>query len=162
MTTINEFANDLERRAAGFRSRGDVIFNGMIMADELQSWAEKAAAISPPEPTEDQRYAKDIADWCQRSLDTARLTGHLETRPFVQNVELIIKALRAYAMPLQDHARDEEIKRLRDVLNGIAGYCSSDGLPVNRTTLVRIRHTAEQALRVRAPMVAEHQPSGAK
>ena len=45
------------------------------------------------------RYAQDIADWCQRELDTARLTGHLETRPLVQNIDLIIVALRAYEGP---------------------------------------------------------------
>lgn len=45
------------------------------------------------------RNAQDIADWCQRSLDEARRSGHLETRPFVQNVELIILALRAYDGP---------------------------------------------------------------
>jgi hypothetical protein len=45
------------------------------------------------------RYAQDVADWCQRSLDDARKHGRLETRPFVQNVELIILALRAYDGP---------------------------------------------------------------
>lgn len=44
-------------------------------------------------------YASDVADWCQRELDKARETGTIVTRPFVQNVELIIKALRAFATP---------------------------------------------------------------
>lgn len=47
-------------------------------------------------PRKMDRYAQDVADWCQRSLDDARKNGRLETRPFVQNVELIIAALRAY------------------------------------------------------------------
>lgn len=41
-------------------------------------------------------YARDVADWCQRSLDDARKSGRLETRPFVQNAEMIIAALRTY------------------------------------------------------------------
>lgn len=45
----------------------------------------------------ERTYAKDVADWCERELENARVTGHLETRPLVQNVELIIKALREYA-----------------------------------------------------------------
>ena len=44
-----------------------------------------------------RRAARNVAAWCQRELDTARATGHLETRPLVQNVELIIEALREYA-----------------------------------------------------------------
>lgn len=48
--------------------------------------------------TGERRYAKDVADWCQRELDTARRTGNLETRPLVQNIELIIKALRAFSV----------------------------------------------------------------
>lgn len=54
------------------------------------------------------RYAQDIADWCQRSLDEARRSGHLETRPFVQNVELIILALRAYDGPDPKRAIDDD------------------------------------------------------
>lgn len=44
-------------------------------------------------------------------------------------------------------AKDVEIERLRAALNGIVGYCSCDELPVNRGTLIPIRHAAEQALR---------------
>ncbi len=46
---------------------------------------------------EDRRYAVDVADWCARELAKARETGSLETRPFVQNADLIIAALREYA-----------------------------------------------------------------
>ena len=42
-------------------------------------------------------YAKDVADWCERELKKASESGHLETRPFVQNAVLIIAALREYA-----------------------------------------------------------------
>lgn len=45
----------------------------------------------------DRRYATDVADWCARELATAKDTGCLETRPFVQNADLIIAALREYA-----------------------------------------------------------------
>lgn len=45
-------------------------------------------------PTVDKaRTARDVADWCRRELDTAKKTGNLETRPFVQNAALIIEAL---------------------------------------------------------------------
>ncbi len=44
-----------------------------------------------------RRAAKDVADWCERELIKAKETGSLETRPFVQNVDLIIAALREYA-----------------------------------------------------------------
>ena len=47
---------------------------------------------------DERRYAKDVADWCERELVSARRTGHLETRPFVQNAVLIIAALREYAV----------------------------------------------------------------
>jgi len=45
----------------------------------------------------DRAYAKDVAEWCERSLSEARRVGYLDTRPFVQNVQLIICALREYA-----------------------------------------------------------------
>ena len=48
--------------------------------------------------SEDRAYAKDVADWCERELIAARTSGNLETRPFVQNAQLIINALRAYAL----------------------------------------------------------------
>lgn len=45
---------------------------------------------------DERRYANDVADWCERELVKARETGNLETRPFVQNADLIIAALREY------------------------------------------------------------------
>lgn len=44
-----------------------------------------------------RKYAGEVADWCARELAKARETGDLETRPFVQNADLIIAALREYA-----------------------------------------------------------------
>ena len=47
---------------------------------------------------EDRAWAAEVADWCARELEEARLrSGTLETRPFVQNADLIIAALREYA-----------------------------------------------------------------
>jgi len=47
---------------------------------------------------EDRAWAAEVADWCARELEEARLrSGMLETRPFVQNADLIIAALREYA-----------------------------------------------------------------
>jgi hypothetical protein len=46
---------------------------------------------------EDRRYAVEVADWCARELAKARENGSLETRPFVQNADMIIAALREYA-----------------------------------------------------------------
>ena len=46
---------------------------------------------------DERRSAGEIADWCARELATAKTTGNLETRPFVQNADLIIAALREYA-----------------------------------------------------------------
>lgn len=46
--------------------------------------------------TADRKYASDVADWCARELAKARTSGDLETRPFVQNADLIIAALREY------------------------------------------------------------------
>lgn len=45
----------------------------------------------------DRAAARDVAEWCARELAKARRTGDLETRPFVQNADLIIAALREYA-----------------------------------------------------------------
>lgn len=45
---------------------------------------------------EERKYALDVAEWCARELNTARSTGDLETRPFVQNADLIIAALLEY------------------------------------------------------------------
>lgn len=44
-----------------------------------------------------RKYAGEVADWCARELAKARASGDLETRPFVQNADLIIAALREYA-----------------------------------------------------------------
>jgi len=45
----------------------------------------------------DRAYAAVIADWCARSLAEAKESGAFDTRCFVQNVDLIIAALREYA-----------------------------------------------------------------
>lgn len=45
----------------------------------------------------DRAAAKDVAAWCARELKRARENGYLETRPFVQNADLIIAALLEYA-----------------------------------------------------------------
>lgn len=47
-----------------------------------------------------KKNVRDIADWCRRELETARRTGSLETRPFVQNADLIIAALDHIGNPL--------------------------------------------------------------
>ena len=47
--------------------------------------------------SDERKYAKDVADWCERSLTNASATGTMDTRAFVQNAELIITALREYA-----------------------------------------------------------------
>ena len=44
-------------------------------------------------------YIVDIADWCERSVADASKFGGIDTMAFVQNAELIIDALRAYAKP---------------------------------------------------------------
>lgn len=46
----------------------------------------------------DRAAARDVAEWCARELAKARCEGHLETRPFVQNADLIVAALREYAI----------------------------------------------------------------
>lgn len=46
---------------------------------------------------QDRAAAAGIAEWCARELAKARQTGHLETRPFVQNADLIVAALREFA-----------------------------------------------------------------
>ena len=46
---------------------------------------------------DDRKWAAEVAEWCGRELDKARNTGKLETRPFVQNADLIVAALREYA-----------------------------------------------------------------
>ena len=51
---------------------------------------------------DDRRYARDVAQWCARELAAARQTGDLETRPFVQNADLIIAALLEYAVKPSD------------------------------------------------------------
>jgi hypothetical protein len=46
----------------------------------------------------EREYAAEVADWCERELKVAKETGNLETRPFVQNAQLIVDALRAYSV----------------------------------------------------------------
>lgn len=46
---------------------------------------------------DNRTHAKDVADWCARSLAEAKETGAFDTRCFVQNADLIIAALREYA-----------------------------------------------------------------
>ena len=45
----------------------------------------------------DRAYATEVADWCTRELNEARGAGTSMGRAYVQNVDLIIKALREYA-----------------------------------------------------------------
>lgn len=54
--------------------------------------------IARTAPTTERMAAKDVAEWCGREVAVARKTGHLETRPFVQNATLIIKALREFSL----------------------------------------------------------------
>ena len=59
---------------------------------------------------EKNRWAGEVADWCARSLDNARVLGRsLDTRPFVQNIDLIIAALRAYEgpTPMREEPKEE-------------------------------------------------------
>lgn len=63
----------------------------------------------------DRAAARDVAEWCARELATARQTGHLETRPFVQNVDIIIAALREFSRRQMDfgearHAFESKIE----------------------------------------------------
>jgi len=46
----------------------------------------------------ERECARQVADWCARELAAANKFGRLETRPFVQNADLIIAALREYAI----------------------------------------------------------------
>ena len=43
---------------------------------------------------ENALYCNDVADWIERARDEARRTGSFDTRCLVQNVSLIIAALR--------------------------------------------------------------------
>jgi hypothetical protein len=63
------------------------------MEDEAQFVGDRQIAGT----AEDRAYARCVADWCEREVRKACEFGRLETRPFVQNVELIIAALREYA-----------------------------------------------------------------
>lgn len=47
----------------------------------------------------ERQYAGEVADWCQRELDAARGGSAPMGRAYVQNVLLIIEALREYAKP---------------------------------------------------------------
>lgn len=48
-----------------------------------------------------RRWASGVADWIERDLQSTRATGEMSTRGLVQNVELIIAALREYAQAKQ-------------------------------------------------------------
>lgn len=39
-------------------------------------------------------YCNDVADWIERTRTEARRTGNFDTRCLIQNVELIVTALR--------------------------------------------------------------------
>jgi hypothetical protein len=48
--------------------------------------------------SDSRRWAIDVADWIERELTDARSgTKEMSMRPFVQNAELIVEALREYA-----------------------------------------------------------------
>jgi hypothetical protein len=53
-------------------------------------------------------FALEVAAWCERELTTARNTGHLETRPFVQNADLIIAALKEYGASKAAHYAEQQ------------------------------------------------------
>lgn len=46
--------------------------------------------------SDDQGYARDVADWIERAQADARRTGTLDTRSIVQSIGIIVKALRHY------------------------------------------------------------------
>lgn len=60
------------------------------------SWAGGIVMVEITGSASDRHAARDVAEWCARELAKARRDGHLETRPFVQNADLIIAALREY------------------------------------------------------------------
>lgn len=43
-----------------------------------------------------RRWAKEVADWIESERDIARKGGTMNMRPFVQNVDIILEALREY------------------------------------------------------------------
>lgn len=43
---MSDIVSHMERRAAGFEARGDRIFNGSIIAEELRWWIPKIAAAT--------------------------------------------------------------------------------------------------------------------
>ena len=63
----------------------------------------------------DRRYALDVAEWCARELAKAGQTGNLETRPFVQNADLIIAALREYSNAPEGGDTDAGLPTAQDV-----------------------------------------------
>lgn len=53
MSGTKELIERLLQRAAGYQARGDTIYNGAIIAEELRAWAREAAALqSRAEPSE--------------------------------------------------------------------------------------------------------------
>lgn len=65
--------------------------------DEEEFFGRFAVDDAKKKLKEDRRRALDVANWIERDLQSARSMGEMSTRGLVQNVELIIAALREYA-----------------------------------------------------------------
>lgn len=58
----------MEQRIAGYQQRGDSIFNGSIMAEELQEWLNRLRSCVPsaiPTPSKDDIMAGIERDICE-------------------------------------------------------------------------------------------------
>lgn len=184
MTTIAEFANELKQRAAGWRARSHTIFNGTIIAEEIQGWADKAAALSPPEPTEGQVEAAaqriyqayidhhglhDLPSWSQLSEDDRavyrRDASAALSPPVVSPADLVDTSTAPGAISLQEDAGDGAIAQLREAQTRM--LAAWDSLAIGHHTPQQIERwlrsekmrDAINGLRVltAAPMVAEEQ-----
>lgn len=79
----------------------------------------------------ERNYATEVADWCQRELDAARGVGEPMGRAYVQNIGLIIKALREYA------ARPRRVLRM--------GWINVYAAPTSRGSFVTWFESKEDA-----------------
>ena len=69
------------------------------MNERLRAYSNiDAPIVKRVQEMTDRKYALEVADWIERELAKAKTTGETETlrRPYIQNTDLIIKALREY------------------------------------------------------------------
>jgi hypothetical protein len=95
---------------------GEVVFSSGAGADLPAMIEHIGAAKAKLEELErcqneySAAFVREVAAWCEQEIELAKKSGrHVDNRPFVQNADMIICALRSYAATIQ--ANDAKVRK---------------------------------------------------